>query len=197
MKQTSKLSAFALAAAIASTNSIAMAQDIYLTEQGHTEVIFGWAHANVSKQHGEFTKASGTLTLVNEKLEDSSLDVTIDMSSINTGVVALDDNLKTRSFLFVEKFPEATFKSTSIELTGDKTANVNGDLTLHGVTKPVTLKTTLTHKGRHPVGQFISSFKGEWIAFHATTVLNHQSFGIGGYSTGPIFIEINTELKLQ
>ena len=68
---------------------------------------------------------------------------------------------------------------------------------MHGVTKPVVLDTKLTLRGTHPTGKFIPHYKGIWVAFHATTKLDHQAFGIGAYSTGPIYVEINTELKGQ
>ena len=88
-----------------------------------------------------------------------------------------------------------TFVSTSVTRTGDMTADVTGDLTIHGVTKPVTLKTTLTHRGEHPLGTVIDYYKGNWVAFSATTEIDHQAFGVGGFSTGPISITIVTEMK--
>ena len=174
----------------------AMAAETYMTDQGHTEVLFGWSHAGVSMQHGEFTVANGTLTLDPDNVENSKLEVTIDAASVSSGFEALDKHLKSADFLEVETYPEITFKSTSVKQTGDKTADVTGDLTIHGVTKPATLAVTLTHRGPHPLGQFIDYYKGNWAAFSATTVIeDHQAFGVGGFSTGPISIEINTELK--
>ncbi len=185
------------AVAVTATNVTANAEEIYKTDQGHTEVLFGWRHAGVSRQHGEFTKLTGTFTLSADKVEDSSISVTIDTLSLHTGFEALDGVLKGSTWLDVEKFPEMTFQSTSIELTGSDTAKVAGDLTLHGVTRPVVLDTKLTHRGSHPVGQYIDYYKGDWLAFHATTKIDHQAFGVGGYSVGHISIEINTELKRE
>jgi polyisoprenoid-binding protein YceI len=187
----------ALMITLLSSTNTADAQDIYKSDQGHTEVFFGWSHVGVSRQHGEFTKASATLTLVPDNLEESNISVTIDPSSVFSGVAVFDEHLKGQQFLNVEKFPEATFQSTSIEMTGEKTAKVTGDLTLHGVTKSVVLDTRLTHRGSHPVAKFFEYYKGEWLAFHATTKIDHQAFGIGAYSTGPISIEIHTELQRQ
>ena len=158
-------------------------------------MIFGWSHAGVSLQHGEFTVAKGMLTLDPDNVENSKIDVTIDASSVSTGVEALDKHLKSSDFLNVETYPEITFKSTGIKRTGDDTAEVTGDLTIHGVTKPVTLETKLTHRGAHPVAQFIDYYKGQWVAFSAKTEIDHQAFGVGSFSTGPIFIQINTEMK--
>lgn len=174
----------------------AFAGEVYVTDQGHTEILFGWSHAGVSTQHGEFTKATGTLNF-DDDLEKSSISVVIDTASLSSGFEALDKHLKSKDFLEVETYPEMTFQSTSITKTGDNTMDVAGDLTIHGVTKPVTLKTELTHKGEHPLGKAIEYYQGDWIAFKATTEIDHQAFGVGGFSTGPISVEINTELKAK
>lgn len=184
----------AVAIAVSLTAGTAFADMTFKTDQGHTEVFFSWSHAGVSIQTGEFEKAEGTVTLA-DKMEDSTVEVVIDASSVSSGVSALDDHLKSPDFLEVEKYPNMTFKSTSIKMTGDTTMDVTGDLTIHGVTKEVTLTTEMTHKGPHPLGKSIDYYKGEWVAFQATTEIDHQAFGVGGFSTGPITININTELK--
>lgn len=194
--QTLSLKTLALTAALIATPATASyAAETYYTDQGHTEILFSWNHAGVSIQSGEFTKANGKLVLDPENVENSSISVTIDASSVSTGFKPLDDHLKTKDFLEVETYPEMTFVSTSVTKTGDDTADVVGDLTLHGVTKPVMLKTKLTHRGEHPVGKFLDYYKGEWIAFSATTEIDHQAFGVGSFSTGPITINISTEMK--
>lgn len=172
------------------------ADTTYITDQGHTEVLFGWSHAGVSRQHGEFEKAVGTLSLA-ENLEDSSISVVIDATSLSTGFDALDKHLMSKDFLEVETYPELTFKSSTVKAISDTSLEVTGDLTIHGVTKPVTLMVNMTHRGEHPLGKAIDYYKGEWIAFSATTEIDHQEFGVGGFSTGPIAIEINTELKAK
>ena len=88
-----------------------------------------------------------------------------------------------------------TFVSTGVEMTGDNTMNVTGDLTLHGVTKPVVLETKLTLNGEHPLGKAIDYYKGDWIAVQATAEIDHQAFEVGQFSTGPISITINSEMK--
>ncbi|WP_170561476.1 YceI family protein [Ruegeria atlantica] len=167
----------------------------YKTDQGHTEVRFGWSHAGVSNQHGEFTKVDGTLDLNADDVEASALSVTIDTNSLASGFGPLDDHLKSADFFEVETYPEITFVSTEIKRTGDTTADVTGDLTIHGVTKPVTLQATLTHQGEHPLGGAIEYYKGDWVAFSATGEIDHTEFGVGPFSTGPISIMIDTEMK--
>ena len=195
VKKLLRVSAFALAASALFTSE-AFAEKMYMTDQGHTEVLFGWSHAGVSRQNAEFSKASGTLNLA-DKIENSSVSVVIDTNSLASGYEALDKHLKSKDFLEVETYPEITFTSTGISKTGDKTLDVTGDLAIHGVTKPVVLKVELTHQGAHPLGKFIDHYKGEWVAFRATTEIDHQAFGVGSFSTGPIAIEINTELKAK
>ncbi len=192
-----KLAAFALSAWIAFTNISAQAQETYDTDQSHTELLFQWNHSGVALQHGEFTKVTGVLNLVEDALEKSEINVTINTASISTGYEPLDDVLKGSEWFNVEKYPEATFKSTSIEVTGEKTAKITGDLTIRSITKPVVLDATLTHYGPHPVAQYVAFYKGQWAAFSATTEIRHQAFGVGPYSMGGIKIQIHTKLKAR
>ncbi|WP_170328776.1 YceI family protein [Ruegeria arenilitoris] len=188
------LKSWIAAAALTVSMTPALAQT-YKTDQGHTEVRFNWSHAGVSTQHGEFTKAEGVLDLNADDVEASTLNVTIDTSSLSSGFGPLDDHLKSADFLEVETYPEITFVSTEINRTGDKTADVIGDLTIHGVTKPVTLSVTLTHQGAHPLGGALEYYQGDWVAFTAIGEIDHMEFGVGPFSTGPITIMIDTEMK--
>ncbi len=174
----------------------AFADATYLTDQGHTEVRFSWSHAGVTIQTGEFEEASGKATLADD-LENSTLEVTINPASLDTGFKALDDELKTEAFFNVETYPEITFKSTSVVKTGETTMDVVGDLTMHGITKEVTLQGEITLQGEHPLGGTFDYYKGEWIAINATTEIDHQAFGIGPFSTGPITVEIVSEMKAE
>lgn len=172
----------------------ALAEKNYVSDQGHTEVMFGWSHAGVTRQNGEFTEAVATVNLA-EDIKESTVEVEISTSSVSTGFEALDDHLKSADFLEVETYPTMMFKSTAIEMTGEDTMNVTGDLTLHGITNPVTLEAKMTLNGEHPLGGSIEYYKGDWVAFEATTEIDHMAFEVGGFNTGPIAITINTEMK--
>lgn len=186
----------AISLALGMTTPAALAAEKFVTDQGHTEIRVSWNHAGVSIQTAEFEKAVGNLTLDEANPENSSIDVEIDVTSISSGFEALDTHLKSADFLNVDKNPKATFKSTSVKKTGEKTADITGDFTLNGVTKPVTLKAELTHIGDHPVAKALDYYKGKWVAFAATTTIeNHQDYNVGGFSTGPLTIEIVTEMK--
>lgn len=160
--------------------------------------MFGWGHAGgVSTQHGEFEKAQITLSLDADNVGNSSVEATIETDSLSSGFAGLDRHLKSKDFLEVSTYPTITFKSTSVKKTSDTTADIMGDLTMHGVTLPVTLEATMTHMGAHPTAKFFDHYKGDWVAFRTTTQIDHMAFGVGGFSTGPITIEINTEMKGQ
>ena len=196
MRNSAKIALAALLLSVSLPVQQAFANETYYTDQGHTEVRLGWSHAGVSMQSAEFTKVKGKLSLEPDNVEQSTLSVTIDTASISTSFGPLDDHLKSKDFLEVETYPQITFSSTGVKKTGEKTADVTGDLTIHGVTKPVTLKTTLTHRGDHPLGAVIDYYKGKWVAFSATTEIDHVAFDVGGkFPTGPISISIVTEMK--
>lgn len=197
MQKLSTRLAGVLAVALSAALPGAVAADTtYVTDQGHTEVMFGWSHAGVTEQNGEFTKATGTLTMA-DNLEDSSITVEIDANSVSSGFDALDEHLKSADFLDVEKYPTLTFTSTEVVSTGDNTMDVTGDLTIHGVTQPVTLKAIMTLQGEHPLGKNFEYYQGEWVGLKATTEIDHQAFEVGAFSTGPIKITINSELKAK
>ena len=186
------LGASAMLVAVFSSN--AMADKVYVSDQGHTEVMFGWDHVGVTRQNAEFTKSEITVNLA-DNIEDSTVEVTIDANSVSSGFEKLDDHLKTADFLEVETYPNLTFTSTGIKKTGETTMDVTGDLTIHGVTQSVVLKAEVTHKGEHPIGKNFDHYKGEWLGILATTEIDHQSFDVGSFSTGPIAITVRSELK--
>ncbi|MFS4580403.1 YceI family protein [Phaeobacter sp. C3_T13_0] len=170
--------------------------ETYLTDPGHTEVRVGWSHAGVSMQHGEFTTVSGTLDLDPKSPDTASITATIAADSFFSGVEAMDKHAKSPDFLNTDTYPEITFASTNVVLTGEDTAEITGDLTLHGVTKPVQLQARLTHLGAHPVGQFFDYYKGDWVAFSAQGAIDPADFGVGSsIPVGNLTIQIDTELK--
>ena len=123
------------------------APETYTLDPNHTNVLWFADHFGFSSPSGKFTDVAGTLTLDEEKPENSKLEVTIQTVSLMTGIPKFDDHLRSKDFLDVEKYPTATFVSTHIEKTGDKTAKVTGKLTLHGITQSLTLDVTLNKIG--------------------------------------------------
>lgn len=150
----------------------AFAADTYKIDPTHTSVIWSANHMKLSKPHGIFPMVEGTITVDEAAIANSKVDVTIKPGLVVTGNEKFDAHLRNTDFFNVEKFPSATFKSTKVVPTGDKTAKVTGDLTLLGVTKPVTLDVTLNHKGEHPMT------KKQAIGFSATGTIKRSEFGI-------------------
>lgn len=168
----------------------------YKTDPGHTEVRFGWNHAGVSTQHGEFDRVDGTLSIDLENPDSAVLDVTIDAASVSTGFGPLDDHIKSADFLMTEKHPTIRFVSSGITKTSESTADVQGDVTLRGVTLPATLKVELIHKGAHPVAQFADYYKGDWLGFHASAEIDTTPFGFA-LPVGTLVFEISTEMQAK
>ena len=193
---TSRTTGIIAAAFAAVCSTGVLADKTYVSDQGHTEVLFGWSHVGITRQNGEFTESKAVLKMA-EKLEDSSVSVEIVTDSVSSGFGALDDHLKTEDFLEVEKYPTISFQSTDVEMNGDTKMNITGDLTIHGVTKSVVLQAEMTLKGEHPLAGAIDYYKGDWVAFQATTEIDHQEFNVGKFNTGPIAITINTEMKAE
>jgi polyisoprenoid-binding protein YceI len=148
----------------------------------------------VSKVHGRFHKWGGTLELDDADLTNSRLDITIDASSVDTREDKRDAHLRSADFLDVESHPNITFKSTRITKDGD-TYNVTGDITIHGITKPVTLEVEGGEQVKDPWG-------GTRTGFSAKARLNRKDFGLtwnlaleaGGFVVGDK-LEISIEIE--
>lgn len=144
----------------------------YNFDKTHTNIIWFANHFNFSHPFGYFKEVDGYFAVDHSHPENSKIDVTIKTASIDTPFPKFTDHLKTKDFFDVEKFPEAKFVSTKVEVTGKETAKVTGDLTLHGVTKPVVLDVKLNSIGDHPMS------KKPYIGFSATGLLKRSEFGI-------------------
>ena len=168
----------------------------YKTDAGHTEVRFGWDHVGVTNQHGEFDSAEGTLSIDTKDLSSAKLDVTIDAASVSTGFEPLDKHVKSADFLKVDEHPSIRFVSTSVKPTSDTTADVEGEVTLRGVTVPATLKVELIHQGEHPTAKFIDYYKGQWLGFHAKAEIDTAPFGFA-IPVGVLSFDVSTEMRAQ
>jgi polyisoprenoid-binding protein YceI len=136
----------ALAATLAAP---AFAADSYTIDPNHTFPVYEIDHFGWSTQRGRFNKAAGKVVL-DRAAKTGTVDVTIDVTSVDTGVGKLDDHLKSEDFFNVAKHPAMTFKSKQVVFDGDKPVRVVGDLTLLGVTKPVTLNINRFHCAPNP-----------------------------------------------
>lgn len=146
--------------------------DNWQIDPAHTNVEFTVRHMMISNVKGQFQKTSGTITTNGNDPTSAKIDTTIDATSINTRVDKRDAHLKSPAFLDVDKFPTITFKSTKVEADGPGKWKVTGDLTLHGVTKPVVLEVEST-------GTPITDPMGNTRAgASATTKISRKDFGL-------------------
>lgn len=157
---------------LAFPKSAAAQIETYDFDKAHTQILFFVNHLGFSNSQGEFHDYDGHFTFNRGEPEKSKIDVTIKTDSIDMDDEKWDDHMKNEDFFNVEKFPTMTFKSTGIEVTGENTAKITGDLTLLGVTKPVTLDVTHNKSAKHPFGEkFVAGFSA-----HAT--LKRSDFGM-------------------
>jgi polyisoprenoid-binding protein YceI len=144
----------------------------YNLNKDHTDITFRISHAGFTMKHGSFEDMSGTLTLDAGHLDASSVEVGVAMNSIVTNHVKRDHDLQGANFLDAGHFPDMRFVSTKVVKTGATTLDITGDLTLHGVTKPLLLHTTINKIGPSPFGQ------AQTAGFTATGALKRSDYGI-------------------
>lgn len=144
----------------------------YELDKPHTQILFFVEHMQVSISSGEFLDYEGTLNIDMAHPTNSSADITIHTASIDMGSEKWDDHMKNEDFFHVEEYPAMTFKSTGVQMTGDTTAKMTGDLTMLGVTKPVTLDVTFRGEGKH-------AYSGkDLIGFSATGNIKRSEWGM-------------------
>jgi len=135
----------------------------------HSAVLYRAGHMNVSHSWGRFSDISGTLALDDPSAENNSIDITVKATSIDSGDPKRDEHLRSPDFLSVKQFPTITFKSTQIKAIDPKILEVTGNLTIHGVSKPVTLKVERVGAGKSPMG-------GSEIGLETTFKINRSDF---------------------
>jgi polyisoprenoid-binding protein YceI len=161
----------------------------YTIDAGHTHPGFAISHFGFSTFRGRFDKTSGTITLDADK-KSGAADVTIDVTSISTGVGKLDEHLKSPEFFDAAKFPAITFKATELKFSGDKLTSASGDLTMHGVTKPVKLDVKNFKCAPHPMKKVPAC------GADLTATIKRSEFGISTYSPN-VGEEVSLEIQVE
>lgn len=144
----------------------------YQIETHHTQVIFAIPHLGITDYYGRFEKVSGTLNFNPSAPEKSSVNVSIDTGSANVMSAEVMGQIVGPSVFDAAKFPTATFKSTSVVRSGPTSGKITGDLTIHGVTRPVTFDVTFNGGLHAPIGNAYD------LGFHATTTIKRSEFGL-------------------
>ena len=174
--------------------SLATAQMTWKSDNAHTNMNFAISHLVISEVTGNFNEFDIEAT-ADESFSNPDFKVTIQTASIDTDNERRDNHLKSEDFFEVEKYPTIEFKTTSIEKTGDNTFKLKGDLTMHGVTKPVTLDGKLNGIITDQRSQKLKA------GLKFTGTLNREEFNIGTGTMAPIgdevSITINTEMAQQ
>lgn len=191
MKSLTALSLI-LPAAMALPMAASATPETYTLDPAHTAIEFQLDHFGFSSPGGKFMNVDGTLILDEENPEKSSVEVTIPVTKVMTGVPALDEHLQTEDFFLTSSFPEAKFVSTSVVQVSDEKAYVYGDLTIRGITKPVGMTVILNQIGENMMGVKTAGFT-------AYTTIKRSDFGVDAYVPNlgdEVQIEIQSEANL-
>lgn len=165
------LIALALASAMSAT---AFAADSYTIDARHTFPSFEVSHLGFSIQRGRFNTSAGKVSL-DTAAKSGSIDVTIDANSIDTGLGELEKHLRGEEFFDTAKYPTIAFTSKALKFDGDQLVGADGDFTLHGVTRPVSLKLDHFRCAPHPMNKKMTC------GANATTTIKRSEFGITKY----------------
>jgi polyisoprenoid-binding protein YceI len=160
-------------------------------DKAHSEVDFSILHMSLSKVHGRIGLSSGQIVWNEADVTKSTVNMTLDVSTIDTGVAPRDNDLKSANLFDAAQFPTATFVSTSVSKTGNG-LTVTGNLTLHGVTKPVTLQV------EGPMGPLPGMGGKMHAGFSATATVSRTAFGIGSkYPSAVIGDDVQLSIELD
>jgi len=191
-----KLSRTLIAAAVATVLSLpaAAANSQWQIDSHHSAAQFAVKHLMISTVRGEFHGVTGTVNWDDKDITKSTVDVTIDATSVDTREPDRDKDLKSENFFDVAKYPTMTFKSKKIEQAGAGKLKVTGDLTMHGVTKEVTLDV------EGPTSPIKDPWGNTRVALNATATINRQDFGVKWNKTmdgGGVVVSDNVNITID
>ena len=174
MQQLTKLSAALILASAAAAPALAV-PETFVLDGDHSFPRFSYSHFGFSTQLSRFNKTTGKIVL-DKAAKTATVDIVIDAKSVDTGATLLDEHIQGEDFLDTAKYPTASFKSTKVNFDGDKPTSIDGNLTLKGVTKPVTLTVSSFKAMPHPM------VKKDAIGANAWTVVKRSEFNAGKYA---------------
>jgi polyisoprenoid-binding protein YceI len=168
---------------------------VWTIDNSHSVAEFSVKHMMFATVKGRFGSVEGTITVDNQNVENSSVDVRIDVASIDTRDEKRDAHLRSADFFDVENYPTLTFRSTRVERAGGNDLKVHGDLTIRGVTKPAVLEAEYNGQGVNPWGQQVLSYS-------ATTKINRKDFDLNwnaALETGGVLVgdEVKVSIEIE
>lgn len=169
------LAGAASAAGQFNTDPAAVTAGAYVVEPSHTRVQFAVSHIGFTQFYGDFTGAKGTLVLDPQNIATSKVDITLPVASVSTTNATLDGELKSADWLDAATYPTIRFVSTKVVRTAPDKATITGELTLHGVTRPVELQASFNGSGVNPLD------KAYTVGFDATAKFKRSDFGVKTY----------------
>ncbi len=172
-----------LSAALAVLTMAVMAQSTWKSDKMHSQLKFDITHYGISTVSGAFTDIEVMVTAAKEDFSDAVVELKAKATSITTGVTPRDEHLRSADFFDVATFPELSYKSTGIKKLGDNKYELTGNLTMHGVTKPVTLQMELRGTSTNPRNQKKAA------GIRVTGKINRSDFGIGAKFPAPSLSE--------
>lgn len=185
-----KKTLLAIGLSVLAMSSTAMAADYQIDKQGqHAFVNFKISHLGYSWLYGTFKEFDGQFSFDAAKPEASTVRVTLKTASVDTNHAERDKHLRSDDFLNTGEHPTATFNSTSVKSTGEGRADITGDLTLNGVTKPIAINASFIGEGKDPWGGYRAGFEG-------TTSIKLADFGIKT-NLGPASEEVTLTISVE
>jgi polyisoprenoid-binding protein YceI len=186
---------FAVALATLAVSVPAIAADTFTVDKAHSEVTFRVRHLGISNVSGRFTDFDGTIQIDQARPEVSSVEFTIQTTSVNTANEGRDKHLRSADFFDAEKFPTITFKSSKVAAAGKDRYNVTGSFTMRGVTKEITLPVSVLGFGKGMRGE-------DRAAFEIQTIVNRQDYGVNWnrtLDTGGVVVsdEVNVLINVE
>ncbi|MES0860873.1 YceI family protein [Ruegeria sp. SCPT10] len=182
-----KFTLLAAALALSATTAFASAEK-YVLDPSHSQVLFSYDHLGFSTTYGMFSGFEGEIMFDQENPAASTVSVSMPVMSMFTGWEARSDHFMTEDFFGASEGDMVTFTSTGIEVTGEGTANITGDLTMNGVTKSVVLDAKLNKVDQHPMAN------KPWAGFNATTTLVRSEFDLGQFAP---FVSDEVEVQIS
>lgn len=179
----------ATAVALAFAAPAFAAPETYALDAAHTFPRFSYNHMGFSTQLSRFDETSGKVVF-DKAARTGSVDIVIDMKSVNTGSSVFNEHIQGADFLDTAKYPTASFKSTRVNFQGDKPATIDGTLTIKGISKPVTLTVTSFQAIPHPM------LKKDAIGANATTTIKRSEFNAGKYAPG-VSDEVRIDIAIE